>query len=61
MFFHLSASPATGPWYGTAEALDLGLPYCDTTHPAIFGHLRWEIFVDGFEGGNVWRWSTHSF
>ena len=58
---HVSASPVSGLWYGSAEGLCSGFLCCDSTHPAIFGHLRREIFGDGFESGDLWRWSTRSF
>ena len=57
LFRSISVSPITGVWYGSAVG-DLS---CDPSHPGVFGHLRWEIFVDSFESGNLWRWSTRSF
>ena len=60
MHFHLSFSPRSGLWYGSAAGNCAGSPCCDATHPAIFGHLRPEIFGDGFESGDLWRWSTRS-
>ncbi len=59
---HVDPSPITGLWYGSSESTcQFGAPCCDTTHPALFGHLRREIFGDGFESGDLWRWSTRSF
>jgi streptogramin lyase len=57
----IDASALGSVWYAGVRAPANGSGLCDATHPGVFGHLRLDIFADGFESGDVSRWSAHSF